>query len=156
MRITTCQTEESLAAAGDLFNHYRHHYGESSDQDARTLGWLTGMVRSEMLTVLTASAAGEAGSPPIGLVTCHAVPASLSLARSWQVRDLYVSPSHRGQGAGAALVGAARDAARAAGATRLSLVTEPDNRAALGLYRRLGFRPVEGITTLSVALVPPA
>ena len=55
----------------------------------------------------------------------------------------------------AALVDAVRDAARAAGATRLSLVTEPDNHAALGLYRRLGFVPVHGLATLSLGLAPP-
>jgi ribosomal protein S18 acetylase RimI-like enzyme len=32
-------------------------------------------------------------------------------------------------------------------------VTEPDNLAALGLYRTLGFRPVERLTSLSLDLV---
>lgn len=50
----------------------------------------------------------------------------------------------------AAMVGALRDAALAAGATRLSLTTEPDNQAALGLYRGLGFKPVEGLVSLSL------
>jgi ribosomal protein S18 acetylase RimI-like enzyme len=67
-----------------------------------------------------------------------------------------VLPGSRRRGAAAALVGAAREAALAAGATRLSLVTETDNEAALGLYRRLGFRPVEGLETLSLELAPRA
>ncbi|PKH41915.1 Ribosomal protein S18 acetylase RimI [Nocardioides alpinus] len=154
VRVEVCHTDAALAAASDLVNHYRHHYGERPDQDDRTFGWLTDMVRSGMLTVFTASDAASANTSPIGLATCHAVPASLALGRFWQVRDLYVLPTHRRLGAGAALVGAARDAARAAGAVRLSLVTEPDNQVALALYKRLGFRPVDGIATLSLDLGP--
>lgn len=105
-----------------------------------------------MLTIFTASVGSPAGSPPIGLATSHAVPASLVMGRFWQLRDLFVLPGSRRKGAAAALVGAVRDAARTAGATRLSLVTEPDNEAALGLYRRLGFRPVDGLTSLSLDL----
>lgn len=61
-------------------------------------------------------------------------------------------PEFRRLGAAAALVSAVREAALEAGATRLSLVTEPDNQAALGLYRKLGFRPVEGLASLSLDL----
>ncbi len=154
-RVTACDTDETLAAAGLVFNHYRHHYGESPERDGRTLGWLTDMVRSNMLTVYTASVDPSAGAPPIALATSHAIPASLAMGRFWQLRDLYVLPGSRRQGAAAALVGAIREAALTAGATRLSLVTEADNHAALGLYRRLGFSPVEGLTSLSLELAPP-
>ncbi len=51
-------------------------------------------------------------------------------------------------------VGAVRAAAVATGATRLSLVTEPDNAAALAFYRGLGFRQVDGLVPLSVDLAP--
>ena len=154
LRVTTCETDETLAAASILFNQYRHHYGEPPDGDERTFGWLADMVRSEMLTVYTASVDSSADAPPIGLATGHAVPASLAMGRFWQLRDLYVLPRSRRHGAAAALVSAVREAALAAGATRLSLVTEPDNHAALGLYRSLGFRPVEGLASLSLDLAP--
>ena len=154
LRVTTCDTDETLAGASGLFNRYRHHYGEPPDEDERTLGWLTDMVCSKMLTVYTASVDSPADAPPIGLATGHAIPASLVMGRFWQLRDLYVLPGSRRQGAGAALVSAVQEAALAAGATRLSLVTEPDNQDALGLYRRLGFRPVEGVASLSLDLAP--
>ena len=154
VRITTCDTDETIAAASGVFNQYRHHYGESPDDDERTPGWLTEMVRSSMLTVYTASVDSPADAPPIGLATGHAVPASLAMGRFWQLRDLYVLPDFRGRGAAAALVRAVRDAAVVDGATRLSLVTEPDNHAALRLYRGLGFRPVEGLTSLGLDLSP--
>lgn len=152
LRVTTCDTEETLAAASHLFNHYRHHYGEPPDRDASTLGWLTDMVRSNMLTVYTASVDRSADAPPLGLATSHAIPASLAMGRVWQLRDLYVLPESRRRGAAVALVDAVREAARAAGATRLSLVTESHNDAALRLYRGLGFRGVDGLTSLSLDL----
>lgn len=154
LRITACDTAETIAAASGLFNQYRHHYGEPPDGDDRTLGWLTDMVESTMLTVYTATAGSPADAPPIGLATGHAIPASLVMGRFWQLRDLYVLPGSRRRGAAAALVCAVREAALAAGATRLSLVTEPDNHAALGLYRGLGFRPVEALASLSLDLAP--
>jgi ribosomal protein S18 acetylase RimI-like enzyme len=154
VRITTCDTDETLAAASVLFNQYRHHYGEPPDADGRSLGWLTEMVRSSMLTVYTASVGPRSDAAPVGLATAHATPTSLAMGRFWQLRDLYVVPALRGRGAATALVTAVRDAALVAGATRLSLVTEPDNHAALGLYRGLGFRPVEGLTSLSLDLTP--
>ena len=156
LRVTTCDTDETLAAASGLFNQYRHHYGEPPDDDGRTLGWLTDTVQSHLFTVHTASVDSPADARPIGLATAHAIPASLVMGRFWQLRDLYVLPRARRQGVAAALVSAVRDAALAAGATRLSLVTEPDNHAALGLYRNLGFRPVEGLASLNLDLAPNA
>lgn len=153
LRVTSCDTDETLAVAAGLFNHYRHHYGES-DGDARARGWLGEMVRTRQLMVYAAFMASEPDDAPVGLVTAHEVPASLALGRFWQVRDLFVRPDARRRGVAAALVVAVRDAALTAGATRLSLVTEPDNTAALGLYRRLGFRPVEGLAPLSLDLAP--
>ncbi|GEP39420.1 hypothetical protein NPS01_30830 [Nocardioides psychrotolerans] len=162
LRVTTCDTDETLAAASGLFNQYRHHDGEPADGDGdgdgdgRTLSWLADMVQSRMLTVYTASVDSSVDMPPIGLATAHAIPASLVMGRFWQLRDLYVLPESRRQGAAAALVGAVREAALAAGATRLSLATEVDNQAALGLYRKLGFRPVEGLASLNLDFAPNA
>ena len=154
VRVATCDTDETLAAASALFDDYRRHYDQPTGADARTLGWLTDMVRSGMLTVYTASVDPHPQAPPVGLATSHAIPASLVLGQSWQLRDLYVRPESRRLGVAAALVRAVREAATAAGATRLSLVTEPDNHAALALYRRLGFATVEGLVTLSLDLAP--
>ena len=62
LRVTVCDTDETLAAASRLFNQYRHHYGEPPEGDERTLGWLTEMVQSKMLTVYTASVDSPAGA----------------------------------------------------------------------------------------------
>jgi ribosomal protein S18 acetylase RimI-like enzyme len=153
LRITTCDTEEALAEASGLFNQYRHHYGQPPDADERTLGWLIEMVQANMLSVYTATVDLTLDAPAIGLATAHSIPASLVMGCSWQLRDLYVVAGFRRHGAAGALVDAVREAALAAGAIRLSLVTEPDNLAALGLYQTLGFRPVESLASLSLDLV---
>ena len=81
LRVTTCDTPETLATAGVLFNDYRHGYGQPPDEDGRALSWLTEMVRAELLTVYTASVDGAGDAPPIGLPTSHEVPASLTMGR---------------------------------------------------------------------------
>src|SRR5438309_6086142 len=74
LRVRTCDSDETLAAASGLFNEYRHHYGQPPDADERTLGWLIEMVRSNMLTVYTASVDSSVNRAPIGVTTAHPVP----------------------------------------------------------------------------------
>lgn len=148
-QVMACTSDGDLATAAVLFDQYRQHYGARPGADGRSYGWLTEMVGSEVLSVYTAC---RSGAPPVGLATAHVAPASLALGQFWQLRDLFVIPASRRLGVAAALVRAVRDAALAAGATRLSLTTEPDNDGALGLYRDLGFRPVEGLVSLSLDL----
>jgi ribosomal protein S18 acetylase RimI-like enzyme len=59
-----------------------------------------------------------------------------------ELAALAVAGDHRGTGVGAALVEAAADAARAAGAAVQWLVTTNDNLDALRLYQRHGYRLV--------------
>ena len=125
-----------------LFDDYRAHYGETGPG---ALPWLTTQVTAGRLAV----AARLTGGTPRGLITTVVLPASLTLGTFWQIRDLYVPPAERRRGTARALLRHVIDAARAAGARRVSLQTEPDNHAALALYTTLGFRPVDGLTTLS-------
>jgi ribosomal protein S18 acetylase RimI-like enzyme/DNA-binding MarR family transcriptional regulator len=53
-----------------------------------------------------------------------------------------VAPPARKRGIGTALVGAAIERARTMGASRLHLQTSPELKAAVRLYRRLGFRTI--------------
>jgi hypothetical protein len=104
LRVTTCDTDETLAAASGLFDQYRQHYGVPPEGAGRTLGWLTDMVRSRMLTVYTASVDSSAVARPVGLATSHAVPASLVmgtvLAAARPVRAPRVPPPRSGSRAG--------------------------------------------------------
>jgi GNAT superfamily N-acetyltransferase len=142
---------DQLAEVAGLFDRYRQHYGEPSSPE-RTLRWLEEHAAegAGRLTVFTA----RAGSELIGLATAVETPASLGLGCFWQLRDLYVVPAARRRGAAGALVAAVRRAAVEAGAARLSVQTEPDNQAALRLYRANGFVPVTGVQALMLPLPP--
>jgi len=142
-------TAAELAEVATVFDQYRHHYGEPVVA-GQALAWLTQHTRSGMLTIFTAHAGGDL----VGIATTVAGLASLRLGCFWQLRDLYVVPSARRCGAGRALVAAARAAAAAAGAIRLSVQTEPGNTAALALYRASGFLPVEDLQVLALDLSP--
>ncbi|MCW2935917.1 MAG: putative acetyltransferase [Actinomycetia bacterium] len=81
--------------------------------------------------------------------------------REAEVRALAVAPQAQGQGVGRALMLAVIDRARAAGARRLLLSTQPTMKAAQALYLSLGFArlpdldwsPAPGMTLLAFGLV---
>ena len=136
-----------LVDVAEMFDQYRHHYGEPL-MAGQALAWLTQHTRSGMLTTFTAHMDEDLA----GIATTVVVPASLRLGCSWQLRDLYVAPRARRCGVGRALVGAVRAAAAAAGAIRLSVQTEVGNTAALQLYQANGFFPEEGLQILVLDL----
>jgi GNAT superfamily N-acetyltransferase len=125
---------EQLVGVAELFDQYRRHYGQPVVA-GQTLAWLSNHTSHRQLSVFV----GHVGEDLAGLATTMALPASLRLGCSWQLRDLYVVPGARRRGVARALVGAVRQAATAAGAIRLSVQTEPSNIAALQLYRTSGF-----------------
>jgi ribosomal protein S18 acetylase RimI-like enzyme len=71
------------------------------------------------------------GGEPAGLLTYRAV------GRDWEI--VSIAADRPGNGAGGALLRWAREAATAAGATRLWLVTTNDNVRALRFYQRNGY-----------------
>ena len=135
---------EQLAA---VFDRYRAHYGEVTDV-RRTESWLETNLGGGRIEAFVAEDDGEL----IGFAITMAVPASLSLGRFWQIRDLFVAPGRRRAGVARALLDQVRAAAVAAGALRLVLQTEADNTAALRLYAGCGYTAVEGYCSLSLPL----
>ena len=133
-----------------LFADYRVHYGQ--DRDAEQCDrWLREHVAAGRL--LCYLARSRADDEPVAMaVVGPTAPASMSLGAFWSLRDLYVAAGHRRRGAGRALVSRVVTDARAAGAVRIGLQTEPGNEAALALYRSIGFEDVTGVTQLLLTL----
>ena len=88
----------------------------------------------------------------VGFAITMEVPASLRLAHFWQIRDLFVLPTHRRLGVGRALLASVRAAAIASGALRLVLQTEHDNGPALRLYADSGYAMIKGYWSLMLPL----
>jgi ribosomal protein S18 acetylase RimI-like enzyme len=102
-----------------------------------------------LLARIDGAAAGCVAVRPIGDGVC-------------EMKRLFVRPAHHGTGLGRRLATAAIDEARRAGYAVMKLDTMPSMRAALGLYRSLGFRdtapythnPLEGARFLELILAP--
>lgn len=130
-----------------LFDDYRAHYGAERSPD-RVREWLGEQISTDRLAMVLAVQA----ELPCGFVTAAAAPASLRLGTAWLVRDLWVDPAHRNAGIARTLVSHVIDVARAQGALRVGVQTEPGNDAALSLYRSLGFAEITGLSVLGFDL----
>jgi GNAT superfamily N-acetyltransferase len=75
----------------------------------------------------------------VGLVATHIVPRLDNDGVSCRITDIVVSASHRRQGIGSALMAAAADEARRAGAPRLDLSSGEWRADAYAFYTRVGF-----------------
>jgi GNAT superfamily N-acetyltransferase len=136
-------------ALAEIFDQYRAHYGEPSDA-SRARSWLEQWLGTGRLRVFVA----EDGGRLVGFATTMELPGSLRLAHYWQIRDLFVPPTHRRLGIGRALLASVRAAAIASGALRLVVQTEEGNEAALRLYGDSGYAPSNGYCSLVLPIGP--
>ena len=148
--VETIPGDDGFESFVELFDRYRVHYGHAADLD-RSRTWLTDATTAGPMRAFLARVDGVAA----GICLIAVCPASLALGEFWMVRDIYVDPQWRRTGVARALLDAVRAAAEQRGALRLTLQTEDDNLAALGLYERYGFGPVTGLRHLTLALEPP-
>jgi ribosomal protein S18 acetylase RimI-like enzyme len=149
VRALAAPTRGEIEALAEIFDQYRAHYGEDSDanQSAR---WLDENLSTSRLRVFVAEDNGRF----VGFAITMEVPASLRLAHYWQIRDLFVLPTHRRLGVGRALLASVRTAAIASGTLRLVLQTEDDNDPALRLYADSDYILIEGYCSLMLPLDP--
>ena len=148
VRTLTAPTRGEIEALAELFNKYRAHYGEAS-YSSQAIGWL----EQNLSTHLRAFVAEDSGRF-VGFAITMDVPASLRLAHFWQIRDLFVLPTHRRIGVGRALLSFVRAAAIASGALRLVVQTEEDNDPALRLYTDSGYALINGYCSLMLPIRP--
>ena len=88
----------------------------------------------------------------VGFIQLYPAFASLSMAPSWILNDLFVEPLGRGKGAATALMAAARQLAVDTGAAEIFLQTARDNATAQSLYVGLGYQRDDEFLVYTLAL----
>jgi GNAT superfamily N-acetyltransferase len=142
-------TGAEIEVLAQMFDQYRVHYGEASDA-ARSAGWLEENLSTSGFRAFVAEQSGRL----IGFAITMELPASLRLTHFWQIRDLFVLPTHRRVGVARTLLDFVREAAVASGALRLVVQTEEDNDPALRLYTENGYASIKGYCSLVLPLSP--
>jgi GNAT superfamily N-acetyltransferase len=147
VRALDSPTRTEIDLLAEIFDQYRVHYGEASDA-TRSACWLDENLSTSRLRAFVA----EDSRKLIGFAITTEFPASLRLTHFWQIRDLFVLPTHRRRGVARTLLASVRKAAIASGALRLVVQTEEDNDPALRLYTDSGYAPIEGYRSLMLPL----
>jgi ribosomal protein S18 acetylase RimI-like enzyme len=144
LRLATLDDLDQLAP---LFDAYRRFYEQPGDI-ARASAFLHERLERGESTILVAEDAGQLQG------FCQLYPAwcSVAAARVFILSDLFVDPDVRRGGIGRALMRAAREFGRRAGAARLDLQTAHANTRAQALYESEGWTLDEAYRTYSLAL----
>jgi len=130
---------EDLDELVRLFEAYRAFYRCELDAVAAR-AYLRARLRNGESTVFLAWQNGDAGRRAVGFTQLYPCWASLRLAPSWVLYDLYVEASARRSGVAQALLERALAQARAAGASVVTLETAVDNTSAQALYESTGWK----------------
>lgn len=128
-------TLAEIDAAARLFQGYLRFYEKTVEADAARR-FIQDRLHKQDSVIFLAWLDAEA----LGFVQLYPCFASLSLAPSWVLNDLYVDPSARGHGVGEALMEAARQLGMDTGAAEIFLQTARSNATAQRLYQRLGYQ----------------
>jgi len=138
---------DDLDELAPLFDAYRRFYEQPGDV-ARASAFLHERLERGESTILVA----EDGGQLLGFCQLYPTWCSVAAARVFILSDLFVDPDARRAGAGRALMRAARDFGRRAGAARLDLQTAHTNTKAQALYESEGWVQDKVYRTYSLAL----
>jgi ribosomal protein S18 acetylase RimI-like enzyme len=125
-------------AIGRLLHDFNTEFHDVTPGPAKLAERVRRLMAEDEITVLLA------GDGPDGLAALRFRPAIWTEALECYLAELYVVPERRGQGLGRALMEAAMELAREAGADLMDLNTAEDDVAARALYESLGFSRREG------------
>jgi len=117
-----------------LFDAYRQFYRQPSDLEQARTFLEARFERNESVIFLALQE-----QIAIGFTQLYPSFSSGAMARIFILNDLFVTPHARRQGAASALLNAAAQYGRRAGAIRLVLSTEITNTTAQALYERTGW-----------------
>jgi len=138
------QSEIRRAGAGDAADVARLLHDFNSEYEEHTPGVpalterLGELLAANEITVLLA------GDPPEGFALFRVRPSLWAKAADAYLEELYVIPEQRRKGIGRALLNAAINAARGAGANHFELTTGETDTEARALYESRGFTNHEG------------
>ena len=118
-----------------LFDAYRRFYRQPSEPE-RARCFLRERFEQDQSVIFLAFEDAAA----IGFTQLYPSFSSCAMARIFILNDLFVAPEARRRGAGSALLQAAAQYGRRAGALRLVLSTEIANTTAQSVYERLGWK----------------
>ncbi|MCU0541638.1 MAG: GNAT family N-acetyltransferase [Oscillatoriaceae cyanobacterium Prado104] len=125
---------ENLEEVAELFDMYRVFYNQTSNLEAAR-HFLQERLQAKDSTIFIARDR-DCG---VGFTQLYPSFSSVSMKPIWILNDLFVKQSHRQQGVGKLLLGAAENYARETGAVRIILATQISNMAAQALYESLGY-----------------
>ena len=146
MEITLAHLDD-LADVAALFDAYRVFYEQPTDLEAATH-----FIRERMTQAQSTILLARRDGAPAGFTQLYPSYTSVGLARIWILNDLFVARDHRRHGVARALMDAAAEHARRAGAVRLVLETARDNTPAQHLYESLGYHVADGILVYELDL----
>ena len=128
-------TLADVALLVPLFDAYRQFYRHPSEPE-RARRFLLERLEQDQSAIFMAFE----GAAAIGFTQLYPSFSSGAMARIFILNDLFVTPEARRRGAGVALIEAAAQYGRQAGALRLTLSTELANTTARSVYERMGWK----------------
>ena len=138
---------DDLDALAPLFDAYRRFYEQPGDI-ALASAYLHARLEAGESVIFVAEADGQL----LGFTQLYPTWCSVAAARIFVLYDLFVDDDARRGGVGRALMRAAQDFAREAGAVRIDLSTARTNARAQALYESLGWQRDDVFLVYNLAL----
>jgi ribosomal protein S18 acetylase RimI-like enzyme len=135
-----------------LFHAYRQFYGEAHNL-ALAREFLRERMQQDQSVIFLACGSSSSAA---GFTQLYPSFSSASAQRIFILNDLFVDPAVRRSGVGRALLEAAADFGRNAGAARLTLSTAHANSSAQSLYEATGWLRDEKFRSYHLALERPS
>ncbi len=135
MAITVIRASvEHVDDIAPLFDLYRQFYEQNPDA-VKAHNYITARLTADECVIFLA----YDGDKAVGFTQLYPTFCSVEAIKIYVLYDLYVDASARKSGVGEALMTAASNHAKSAGAKRLELSTAITNTTAQSLYERLGW-----------------